>query len=625
MSENNFLKNFDINKFNNPSPENKRYEKRINYLKEENIDTSNIESTVMEAIKNVEEGINSFVIYGEPQSGKTEMMIALTTKIIDNGFNIIIVLLNDNIPLLDQNLNRFRDAGFDPTPVNVLEILEEDIGNKRWVIFSKKNINDLNKLIEKVRNKNKIVIIDDEADFASPNSKVNKNERTKINNAIYELLKNDSIYIGVTATPARLDLNNTFDNITEKWVYFNPHKNYVGKDTFFPMDLSKDWEYELVLLPDTGDDPKYLQDAILRFLVNVAYINLYNGIKIYLNNHLRNKNFSYLIHTSGNVADHKKDQQTVIKLFDILSDKNSSQYESRIRRMYEITSKKYGEEKSENIINFILNNINSKTIVMMNSKRKTDTDPGKPRAFFTIAIGGNIISRGMTFDNLLGMFFTRDVKHKLQQDTYIQRARMFGNRKGYLNYFELCIPEKLFLDWHKCFVFHYLSLESIKAQKTAPIWISDNRITPISGSSIDKKTIVIDNGEMYFVKFKYDKRIKEILDLKIGEIEKLEKINQEFGEEILPKYVINFIKFYIFPYHGYLAIHGIRNVGRGTADSDYRDDLYRARSAFGGTDTLKYPNAIHHVMILLNTLGNSRIVYKYNGKVKFFKNIKRRK
>jgi len=69
------------------------------------------------------------------------------------------------------------------------------------------------------------------------------------------------------------------------------------------------------------------------------------------------------------------------------------------------------------------------------------------------------------------MFFTRDVKHKLQQDTYIQRARMFGSRGNYLKYFELTIPKNLYLDWQTCFIFHRLSLEARKQNKTSPVWL----------------------------------------------------------------------------------------------------------------------------------------------------------
>ena len=68
--------------------------------------------------------------------------------------------------------------------------------------------------------------------------------------------------------------------------------------------------------------------------------------------------------------------------------------------------------------------------------RRSDTDKSQvsyaaatdPATLFTIIIGGNVVSRGVTFDRLLSMYFTRDVKHRLQQDTYIQRARMFGSQ-----------------------------------------------------------------------------------------------------------------------------------------------------------------------------------------------------
>src|ERR1700691_6296515 len=123
---------------------------------------------------------------------------------------------------------------------------------------------------------------------------------------------------------------------------------------------------------------------------------------------------------------------------------------------------------------------------------------------FTFVIGGNIVSRGVTFNNLLSMFFTRDVKHKLQQDTYIQRARMFGSRKDYLKYFELIIPKTLFLDWQKCFIFHRLSLEARKQNKRSPVWLDGERITAASASSIDKTNILVDRGEMSFDLFEYD-------------------------------------------------------------------------------------------------------------------------
>ena len=63
-------------------------------------------------------GTNSFVIYGEPQSGKTEMMICLTAKLLDDGYRIVIHLLNDSVQLLQQNLDRFQRSNLSPAARN---------------------------------------------------------------------------------------------------------------------------------------------------------------------------------------------------------------------------------------------------------------------------------------------------------------------------------------------------------------------------------------------------------------------------------------------------------------------------------------------------------------------------
>jgi len=115
----NVMTNFDINKFKNLNTESQRYTRRISFLNSIGIDTQHIEKTVEQAAQNFTGHFKSFVIYGEPQSGKTEMMIALTAKLLDFGYKIVIILLNDNLQLLNQNLDRFRKSGIDPTPVNV--------------------------------------------------------------------------------------------------------------------------------------------------------------------------------------------------------------------------------------------------------------------------------------------------------------------------------------------------------------------------------------------------------------------------------------------------------------------------------------------------------------------------
>ena len=226
---------FNLKNLKKEIPDANRYKQRLAKLAEDDKETDHIKRVVETSIENINSGQNSFVIYGEPQSGKTEMMIALTAKLLDEGKKIIVVLLNDSVQLLSQNLERFQRSGLSPTPKKFSEILPESvkIGDRQWVIFSKKNARDLEKLIDKLSAYDKKVVIDDEADYATPNSKINKKDQSTINKLTGELIGKNGIYIGVTATPARLDLNRTHDNQNEAWIDFPPHSNYTGTRTIF--------------------------------------------------------------------------------------------------------------------------------------------------------------------------------------------------------------------------------------------------------------------------------------------------------------------------------------------------------------------------------------------------------
>ena len=179
-------------------------------------------------------GASSLVVYGEPQSGKTAMMICLTAKLLDDGYDTVIHLLNDSVDLLQQSLERFRLAGLAPAPKNITELSAPLIPQGGpAIVFCKKNKHDLGALTAATAGRDSLVIVDDEADYASPNSKVNAGKKTKINELIENLLSSGGHYVGVTATPARLNLNSTFNNSAEKWVQFRPHDQYTGQDVFF--------------------------------------------------------------------------------------------------------------------------------------------------------------------------------------------------------------------------------------------------------------------------------------------------------------------------------------------------------------------------------------------------------
>ena len=108
----------------------------------------------------------------------------------------------------------------------------------------------MSNLIDNLKTAGPVIVVVDEADYATPNAAVNKSMKTRINNLIFQMLGTTGQYVGVTATPARLNLNNTFDNQTETWVQFRAHSEYTGQDIFFPQTGSK--PYRLVWLPGPG-------------------------------------------------------------------------------------------------------------------------------------------------------------------------------------------------------------------------------------------------------------------------------------------------------------------------------------------------------------------------------------
>jgi hypothetical protein len=618
------MSGFDINDFV-PSGA-ARYERRISHLQAQDFYTDSIESTVNGAIENIAtQDARSFVIYGEPQSGKTEMMIALTARLLDEGAKIIIVLMNDSVQLLEQNLERFLRSGLDPAPKKFNELLDPsiDLRSGTWVIFCKKNAADLQKLIAKLGRTGGRKIIDDEADYATPNSKVNQNDKTRINELVEQLLGKDGVYIGVTATPARLDLNNTFDNQNEHWIDFPVHPLYTGQKTFFPTTADGfKIPFTLELLPEQGDAPKYLRVALFSFLINVAYLNTQV-------NELA-KNYCMLVHTSGKKEDHAKDFQQIMNLFGVLKARADKKFPKYLETIFELAEERFLGHAKE-ITQYIVDHINQSDVVVMNSDTPRNASlyrrATSPAALFTVAIGGNIVSRGVTFDNLLSMFFTRDVKHKIQQDTYIQRARMFGTRGGYLKYFELHIPEQLYFEWQKCFVFHQLALSFIRAGKGSPIWLEDRRIAAVSGASIDKAAVALDSGEMSWEMFAYDAEVDVIADGDDDPSVRLRALAELVGDDALPAHVLAFIAKFNFGPES-IAIHKTTELGSSYGTAKERAEI-RRRRGFIATNALekeRFPHAIHHIKVFRNKAGQARVFYKYTpemGSIRFLKNVKK--
>jgi hypothetical protein len=601
-----------------------QYKKQLNRVKDRGEQTTCIDDAVKDAIRNLPAATSgSLVIYGDPQSGKTEMMICLTARLLDEGHKIIVHLLNDSVDLLVQSLDRFKSAGLAPAPRNASELAQSPLAaGHRAILFCKKNAHDLEKLIAELANAGPRIVIDDEADFATPNAKINKQERTKINQLVEQLIGAQGKYVGVTATPARLNLNNTFNNKTETWVQFRAHDAYTGQDHFFPQTGAVPYRLTTIASPATPADA---QRALARFLVTVAYLNATATKKREVE-----QNYTFLVHTSGKKEDHKADRKSVEAPMNALMTGSGAEFDALLQTIYDEAEALYPAADAAELTSYVVANASRSSVIVLNStrdRRAAGATPTIPTCPFTVIIGGNIVSRGVTFPNLLSMYFTRDVANKLQQDTYIQRARMFGARGKYLKHFELTIPGQLYSDWHRCFVFHRLALQAIKNNQESPVWVGDPRISIASPSSIDRQTVNFDKGEMSFQIFDFSdaKKFDDLVKNEPTSIATLKKLGQAVGKA-LPSYLINYIDAALNGAPGTLAIHTSSSIEKYKAGPDVDIDAISRAKGFIGTSQLeraKFPDAIHHVKIFHNGKGKARVFYKNRSRVQFVKNMKK--
>lgn len=582
--------------------------------------TKSIEETVDASAANLISDSNSFVIYGEPQSGKTEMMICLVAKILDLGFKTIVVLVNDSIDLQNQNLRRFQSSGVSPTPMSLTDMMTSKVNfkNNECVVFCKKNSKDLTKLINRLKGIKSIVVIDDEADFATPNAKINKAEETKINELVKKLraLGDPGAWIGVTATPARLDLNNTLDNIRPDWVHFSPHPDYCGHEIFFPKLEQENIKFELKMLPLNYDAPAVLRNALMRFVVNVSHLNC-------LLSEDQHENYGMIVHTSGIKTDHEFDREVVEKYFIEISEVLNPAFERRWDEITKYIRDQFGEGYIEPIHKYIATNVSKHLIRVINSDAdktgdvvESATNPPVP---FTIAIGGNIISRGVTFNNLLSMFFTRTAK-TLQQDTYIQRARMFGNRNKYLDHFELHIPISLYADWHRAFTYHRLALASIKSGE--PVWLEDAGIRAVAPSAIDRLNVSADKGEISFGLIPYTEVLQKATKDSIGGLDAFKDIIKLLPKDYVSNHILEFVDSLALKNKKVVAWHFSGAIEK-YKDADYKE-IRRSRGFFGKGDLEinRFPEATHHFKFYFNKDGKARLFYKYTentARIKFIK------
>lgn len=178
------------------------------------------------------------LLVGDVQSGKTSHMFGLMCAAADEGFVNFILLTTDNILLQQQTFKRAEADLCDFCICDENDYLKFVQNNMRKpaVIVLKKN----GRILKQWKNNlsstnfvagNPLFIIDDEADAASLNTKVNKNAQSTINKNLEEIKKTttSSIYMEVTGTPQSILLQTIRSGWKPYFIYyFRPGKGYLG-------------------------------------------------------------------------------------------------------------------------------------------------------------------------------------------------------------------------------------------------------------------------------------------------------------------------------------------------------------------------------------------------------------
>ena len=466
------------------------------------------------------------LIIGDVQSGKTANYTGLICKAVDSGYKVV-VLLTGTIEKLRQQTQTRIDEGFVGRDSDALMKQQEDkivIGVGKYDAsispvcltstsddFKQKNASNLNfdlrningsvifvvkknSAVLKRLNKwlstfnqtgdnpidNSILVIDDEADNASVNTKDSENP-TAINGQIRELLKNftKSSYVGFTATPFAnifIDPDN-FNQMVEEdlfpkdYIYsLNAPSNYIGARDIFGEDGGN--TEMLVEINDDVMDPhsievilplkhksqiriNHLPDDLMDAIATFVLANVIQDI-----DHERkreNTHRSMLINVSRYtevqdqvsevVNDFLKNLQSSCRLYGrlpvekALTDENIA----RIKRVYDYI---YGNISIA--WDVIQENLYSAcagiTVMTINQRSGKNLDFSSYKdGLRMIAVGGMSLSRGLTLEGLVVSYFYRN---STMYDTLMQMGRWFGYRTGYADLCKIWMSAES-IEWYR--------------------------------------------------------------------------------------------------------------------------------------------------------------------------------
>lgn len=430
------------------------------------------------------------ILLGRVQSGKTRAYLGIIARAFDKGYDVAVILTKGTKSLAEQTISRVKEdfkEFIESDKVEVFDILAVpeltpyELTHK-LIFVVKKEDDNLRRLLELFQRQYQelqqrgVLIIDDEADLASVSGRrvSGVSMAGTISRQIdqFRELARNSAFLQVTATPYSLYLQPEDEVHLNGSLLFKPkrpaftvllptHEMYVGGDEYFDKNTDPDslglyffrevpiQERDALKKEDrrrlqidrvlTERNVSVLRDAIVTFLVGGAIRRLQQRAT-----GLRPQKYSFLFHTEQSRSSHEWQVRVASAARDALVDQarvDSPLFNELLRAAYSDLRRSIAldalrlpafEDAKKAVIDSLL------TGQLMITKVNSDTEIKnllasdgqlKLRTPFNMFIGGQILDRGITINNLIAFYYGRN-PNRFQQDTVLQHSRMYGARSA---------------------------------------------------------------------------------------------------------------------------------------------------------------------------------------------------
>jgi hypothetical protein len=428
------------------------------------------------------------MLLGQIQSGKTRAFVGSVALAFDSGYELAIVLTKGTKALAKQTQARLVNdlkIAFDEELVLVFDIrlLPETLTEwqlaRKLVIVCKKEDDNLNALYDAITDtyeelsQKRALIVDDEADFTSvgyrrtPHGVIAAVIPTQID-VLRQALTNAS-FLQVTATPYSLYLQPENVEIPATGAVFKPirpaftkvvpvHAGYIGGKYYFEdsqvpgsvpsflrvdvslaeLDVLKQEDRARFKIEEclTSDGIEGLRRSIITFIVGAWIRRGHPGPA-----DKPRPRYAFIVHTHTTRAAHDWQAQvvrTLLSHFRGAAETDINSIRTLVEQAHSDLSQSLGAGELpipaiDEVLAALPNELRAVAITTVNSNRDInmllDEATGQLRLDnpYNVFIGGNILDRGLTIDNLIGFYYGRNPRIA-QQDTVLQHARMYGNR-----------------------------------------------------------------------------------------------------------------------------------------------------------------------------------------------------